>query len=415
VAVLARGCLVSESIAQRRGAVLSLAIAAAAALLLLVLLVRMATEAGGTNAYALIAESFLTGTPWASTCYGADCGFKDGHHYIVFPPLPGVIAMPLVALFGVATAGFLPIGTLAAAIGLLIWSRIFTRLGLDPRLRAWLLVAVAFASPLTYVTLRTEGLWFFAQAIAFPLVALAIDSALAGRLVLAGSAIAAAFLCRQMSLAYAPLLLLLTLDPQDRLLHIERERVVRALRLGLPILAGLAAYFLYNAWRFGDPFETGYRYIQFDEGSLLRGRVDQYGLWNAAYVPFNAIYLLLQGFHVEFAPPDRLSLAGLDPAGTSILSASPWLLFLFFTPVRRHTVLCGLIIVALATLLLFYHSNGFSQYNTQRYALDWLPAALLMLAAALRPDHLPVLRLLIGWGVVLNAATVAILALTRGA
>ena len=106
--------------------------------------------------------------------------------------------------------------------------------------------------------------------------------------------------------------------------------------------------------------------------------------------------------------------SGLDPAGTSILAASPWLLFLFFTPLRRDTLLCGLVVVGLAAVLLFYHSNGFSQYNTQRYALDWLPAALVMLAAGLRREHLPMLRLLVGWGVALNAATVMVLALTRG-
>ena len=130
-------------------------------------------------------------------------------------------------------------------------------------------------------------------------------------------------------------------------------------------------------------------------------------------MPYNLIYLLFQGFHAEFAPPQRVSITGLDPGGTSILAASPWLLFLFFTPARRLTVACGLLILGLASALLFYHSNGFSQYNTQRYALDWLPAALLMLALALRREHLPVLKLLVAWGIALNVATVAILALSH--
>ena len=92
---------------------------------------------------------------------------------------------------------------------------------------------------------------------------------------------------------------------------------------------------------------------------------------------------------------------------TSILAASPWLIFLFFTPLRRDSVAAGVLVLSFAAALLFYHSNGFSQYNTQRYTLDWLPAAMLMLAAGLRLDHVPVLRLLIVWGMALNVATVA--------
>jgi hypothetical protein len=86
---------------------------------------------------------------------------------------------------------------------------------------------------------------------------------------------------------------------------------------------------------------------------------------------------------------------------------------MFYTPRDRMILLCGGMIVCFAGALLFYHSNGFSQYNTQRYTLDWLPAALLMLAAGLRREHLPVLRLLVVWGMALNVATVVILALTH--
>ena len=48
-------------------------------------------------------------------------------------------------------------------------------------------------------------------------------------------------------------------------------------------------------------------------------------------------------------------------------------------------------------------------------SLGVLLAVLLMLAAGLRLDHLPMLRLLVTWGIVLNVATVAVLALTHAA
>ncbi len=404
------------TLGARRDVVLASVIVAAALALLAVLAVRMVSESGHTNSYALVAGSLLTAKPDVPTCFDGDCARADGRIYVVFPPLPGVVAMPLVAAFGTGTAGFIALGVLASALSLLVWSRILRRLELEPPLRACLLVAVAFASPLYYVTLRTEGVWFFAQAIAFPLVALAIERALAKKVFAAGCALAAALLCRQMSAFYAPLLLMIALPRDEPLLKIDRERVKLALLLAAPIAVAVLCYLSYNLWRFGNPLETGYRYIVFtDAEGMLKLRWDQYGPWNVAYLPYNLFYLLLQGFHAEFAAPERTRLAGLDNGGTSILAASPWLLFLFFTPLNRVTVGCGALILGLATALLFYHSNGFSQFNTQRYALDWLPAALLMLSLALRREHLGVLKLLVCWGMVLNVATVAILALTHGA
>ena len=90
-----------------------------AALLLAVIGLRMLTEQGGTNSFALVADSFLNLRPYVTACFDVDCAVRDGRTYVVFPPLPGVIAMPLVALFGLNTAGFTAIG-FAAFLGILM-------------------------------------------------------------------------------------------------------------------------------------------------------------------------------------------------------------------------------------------------------------------------------------------------------
>jgi len=384
-----------------------------ALLLVTVLLWRTLHEAGGTNSYALVADAFLHGRPWVTDCFDSDCSVREGRTFIVFPPLPGIVAIPLVAVGGVKTAGFMLVNMLALVASLWLWRRILTKLGLDNTRQFWVLTALAFASPLFYVSLRGDGIWFFAQALAFPLVSAAIHETLVGRLVMAGAALALALLCRQLSVFYAPILLLLTFRDEDPLLRINRERIGAVLRLGAPIAVGLGCYFAYNVWRFGNPLDTGYGTIDFAPG-FLKQRFEAFGTWNQAYALFNGAYLLLQGFHVDFAEPLKVRFSGLDNAGTSILAASPWLLFLFFAPARRLTFACTAMIVAFSAALLFYHSNGFSQYNTQRYALDWFPAALLMLALALRRQRLGAFPLLVVWGMALNVATVAILAITHG-
>lgn len=388
-----------------------------ALMLLAVIALRVVSEQGGTNSFALVADSFLNLRPYVTTCFDVDCAIRDGHSYVVFPPFPGVVAMPLVAAFGLNTAGFTAIGLAASALALWLWSRIFRCLEVEAQALPWLLLAIAFASPLFYVTLRGEKVWFFAQALAFLLVTLSLHEALAKRLLNAGIAIGLAFLCRQMSIFYAPILLLIAFKPEEPLLRVTVDRLRHAFMLALPILCAIGLYFAYNYWRFGNPLDTGYNGIAFGEG-MLKARVDEFGLWNKAYVLYNAFYLFFQGFHADFAGPQKIAISGLDSGGASILAASPWLLFLFFTPLRRVTAICWVLIAGLTVSLLFYHSNGFSQYNTQRYVLDWLPAALLMLALVFhrsmaRSGWADMLKLLVAWGLVLNVVTVAVLALSH--
>jgi hypothetical protein len=394
------------------------AIAALCALMLLAVLgLRAVTEQGNSNSFALVADSFLNLRPYVTGCFDVDCAIIEGRSYVVFPPLPGVVAVPLVAAFGLDTAGFTAIALAALALSLWLWKRILTRLDVDGEALPWLLTAIAFASPLFYVTLRSEKIWFFAQALAFLLVTIAVHEAQAKRLVNTGIAIGAAFLCRQMSIFYAPLLLLMTLRADEPLLRLNMERFRNAVMMALPLLCALGLYFAYNMWRFGNPLDTGYAGIAFGEG-MLKERTGEYGLWNTAYVLYNAAYLFFQGFHVEFSGPQMLSVSGLDSGGASILAASPWLLFLFFAPARRFTAFALLLIAGFAITLLFYHSNGFSQYNTQRYVLDWLPAALLLLGLVFhrgvaKGGWIDMLKLLVTWGLALNVVTVVVLALTR--
>ncbi|MFN4141762.1 hypothetical protein [Aestuariivirga sp.] len=406
---------VEEDAGRLRDRVLTLLAAGGSLLLVAALIFRAWTEEGGTNSYALVAESLLTQTPWASACFDGDCALRDGLPYVVFPPFPGFLAIPLVLAGGTGQAGFVAISALLYAGSLLLWNGIFRHFGLDSACRAWALAAVGLASPLYYVSLRGDGVWFFAQSTAFFCLALALHQVLIRRnLVLAGVALGAAMLSRQMSVFYLPLLFLIFLR-EEPLFRITPERLKAAASLCAAPAFALLLYFAYNHWRFGDPLDTGYDYIFAggETNSMLGKRVAEHGLWSAAYVPFNLFYTFLQGFHAEFADPARLDLTGLDPAGSSLLAASPWLLLMFFAPARRLTFAAVAMAASFTLMMLFYHSNGFSQYNTQRYALDWLPAALCVAGPLVTPERLPWVRLLVTWGILLNVATVAVLGLTQ--
>lgn len=369
-------------------------------------------EQGGHNSAALMADAFLKGRLWVETCFDLDCANLDGRTYVVFPPFPGIAALPLAAIGGALTSGFILLTTLCLAMSLLIWRRIFRQLDVGGTDLFWLLLAIGFASPLFFATIRGDGIWFFAQAIAFLMTSLAIHEALAGRLVSAGVAIGCAFLSRQMSIFYAPLLLVFSLRMDVPLWTTIGEKVIRAVKIGLPVLAAIGLYLMYNQARFGAPLETGYIHIDYPPG-ILKERLDAHGLWSWKYVPFNLYHALVQGFHARFEGVGRLDLVGIDRFGTAFLVASPWLAMLFFTPVNRRTVFSGLLVAGLVTVMLFYHSNGYTQYNVQRYMLDWLPAALVMLAYAVQRHATPLFPLAVLWGMGLNAVTLATMAMVR--
>ena len=83
-----------------------------AGLLLAALVYAGLTEVGGKNSAALMADAFLHGRLWVTSCFDLDCARFDGRTYVVFPPFPGVAALPLVVLGGATTFGFIPLAIL---------------------------------------------------------------------------------------------------------------------------------------------------------------------------------------------------------------------------------------------------------------------------------------------------------------
>lgn len=388
-------------------------------ILLAGLLQHMAGEVSGTNSYALLADAFLHGRLDVTQCFDSDCAHFNDKVYVIFPPVPAIVAMPFVAFFGVGFSGFSTLGFIAYAASLFVWRGIFQRLGTDAQTIVWLLLALAFATPLYYVSIRADHVWFFAQNINFLLVTLAINEVVrGGKLILAGALLGAAFLCRQMSILLLPFLLVLALKPEERLISFSADHIKRAVKLCLPVAAAVGVYMIYNEVRFGTPTETGYVYIKVanpDQWGLINHRLNNIGLFSKDYVLFNAFYLFIQGFHLDWGGPDMLTPLRLDPMGTSLLAASPFVLLTVFAPLRRTVVIGGLCAGAVLGVTLFYHGNGFSQYNTQRFVLDWMPVLFYALALTVSAQLRPAFAVLTTYALGLNVVAMTVLALIPAA
>ncbi len=384
--------------------------AATCAIILMLGLVAHALSFKGQshNSYGILAQSLLQGRLDVGRCPEADCALFEGRTYIIFPPMPAVLALPFVAMFG---SGFKFFGLLAivlALVAICLWQRIFTALDVDQPRQAWLLAALAFASPVFGVTFGAGNVWFFAQLVGFFFMTAALYAVLCrDRLVLAAGLLGCAFLCRQMSLLCFPALLALAFPGQPTW-RLPRWATLGRLSAAAALMAFfVVVYWLYNWARFGDILETGYRFIV-PSDNILGRRLSGIGLFSPSYVFQNAIYLLVNGPHVAFSGPRFLNVQGLDSLGTSLLSASPWVVLAVYVKLDRTAALLFGVISLIAGITLFYHGNGFEQMNMQRFTLDWLPLLLVLMARSPRAAAYAGLPVLVSWGIALNLFAVVI-------
>jgi hypothetical protein len=145
--------------------------------------------------------------------------------------------------------------------------------------------------------------------------------------------------------------------------------------------------------RFGSPFETGYD-IAWIEGPLQELR-DQ-GLFSIVHVPTNLALFLGGGFTVRDAFP------WLVPSieGHSILLTTPALLIAVGASLRErlNQVLWAAAIMAAVPVFMYYGGGGAGTYG-YRYAMDFVPFLVALVAIALRDRFGNLERVLIGLSV----------------
>jgi hypothetical protein len=331
---------------------------------------------------------------------------RDGRRlFCAYPPLPAVLLMPFVAIFGLAVkvdvacrvVSAVNVFLFDACIAGLVRQIGEQELRVSPRLALDLLFAFG---TVTWHNADMGGDWHFAHAVALCAMLLALREFLgANRSWAVGGYVALALLTRPTA-ALACLFFVLPL---------ARNREIRRLLL-FGAVPGIALVLLgmYNRARFGDPFEFGYAHM------ILRGTgkllMDQYGQFHPHYIPRNLFWHFL-------APPWPLAngtfpWVGFDPRGLSLFISCPAAFYVFLA-VRRHWRLpcvrdAVIGVAACLVPLLMYFNTGFSQFGP-RFAMDYLPLLLVLIIAGMGTKPSRVAYALIAlsiaiqtWGVMLH-------------
>jgi len=294
--------------------------------------------------------------------------------YVSFPPLPAVLLLPVVAIFGLGTwdALFWALFAGLAPALLFVVLRSLRESGQSGRTqRDDLLVTALFAIGSVYYFVAVQGtVWFAAHVVAAACICLYLLCSIGvGRPASAGLALGLAFLCRPATLLLSVFFVLQAIVAEKRTNRPASESTARLLRtlamFALPLVVLVAAAMWYNAARFGDPFELGHRFLQI----RWRARIETWGLFSTHYLPRNlTVFFLSVPWLLDSRPFIRITRHGL-----ALWFTTPNLCWSLWPKKIDATILAlwaAVLPTALCTLL--YQNSGWVQFG-YRFSLDYLP------------------------------------------
>lgn len=298
-----------------------------------------------------------------------DLVFFNHNYYLYWPPMPAVLLIPFVALFGIGfsdvTFTLFVAALNVSLVSLLLRQLTYQKLIKLSRLQRALLV-LFFALGTVHVTLAPFGrVWFTGQLIGFFFIALAYLAALSikGRLgfFLSGTSIACAMLTRN-HLIFAgiwPAVYLLIRNKDYSL-----QKLLTDIAIGImPIITGLTLMALYNWVRFGNILEVGLDYHMMAE--IFIDNYQKYGAFNIHYLPTNFFYQYL-AYPLPIRPESVM--------GGSLFLLSP-VFFLAFRGIKTGSprwsiwaLVATILVVNVPILMLM--GTGWVQFGP-RYTLDF--------------------------------------------
>ena len=296
----------------------------------------------------------------------------EGRYYVSFPPLPSVVLLPFVLIWGMNTPNNLLIALYGLVSAVLAYC-ILLRRRRTPRTAAFWALFTVWGSNLLWVT-TSGGVWFQAQALNFVFCLAGVLAAVSGHKAWSATLLALAVGCRPFSAIFLPVFYLWFAweDMDERGFFPAMLRQWQCL-IGPSVVA--LCLMGYNFARFGNPLEFGHNYLP----EFTRTETGQFHL---TYLLPNLKNMFLSPISMEEGRL-KFDIFGSFP----FYIANPLFLVLFVRQaqnlLRKNFSAQGILLSAGITLgLLFlctHRTLGGWQFGA-RYTCDLLPFALLYIA-----------------------------------
>lgn len=315
-----------------------------------------------------------------------------GNYYSVFPPMPAILLMPFVNIFGI---GFYQpvlswfLGAISVALSFLVFSKLFNR-----TVALWMSIVYGFGT-IQWFHAEVGSAWYLAHIVAlFFLWLILLELLTRKRFLVLGILVGGAYLSRLPTI-FVTVFILFYLH-EDFLIIKDRTLRVNWKNLGLLIL-GMMPFLLFNCLlnylRYGVLEDIGYKLLP-----IFNEPWYKYGLINIRYIPIHLkeMFTSLPVFLKDppFIIPSMFALA--------IWFTTPMIFFVFRANYRKGLVRSSLItILAISLPSLMHGGNGFTQFG-YRHTLDYLPFILLLIADGLRGRVNNLAKLLIILSILVN-------------
>lgn len=298
----------------------------------------------------------------------------SGKYFVIFPPLPAVILMPFVALWGAATNQSY-VSIVLASVSVVAAYAVFRELVHDEKKSITLTLLYAFGSMLWYHAIIGSG-WYFSQVCGLLFLWLALLATLKRQsMALIGVLLGLAYLSRYPLLLTFPFFAYMTMD---RWWQKRQVRLKPLLLLCVTFGIFVALSMGYNWLRYGKLGHYGYTVLERRPYNITNEYA--HGSYSILYAPrvLSAMFLSMpkQNIHFPYLVPNQMSMA--------LWVVFPVIVLVFFASLKERIVFASwLAILLLLPTSLFHGGVGATQFGF-RYALDYMPFLLMLIAYAIK-------------------------------
>ena len=354
--------------------------------------------APGQDHYVWLAEGFLHGKLGVSGegTLLQEIVPRNGNFYVVYPPMPAVLLVPAVAVFGTSVDEALASIILACICVSLTWLML-KKTGSNNSKALWLTALFGFGTCFWFIAAVGTS-WYIAEVVAVLFLTSAILVALYKKsCVLVGLLLGFAALARLPTALAFPFFLFLIYEGNGAWKPRFKQAALFFAGLAIPI----TLYLLYNVARWGTILDLGYGLIP----GIGQDPFFQQGIFNIVYIPRHLYAIFLQGpiflNHFPYIEPNWM--------GLGLFFTTPAFLFIFNLKALWHNKLSRYSAIAVLCILppiITHGTVGFTQFG-YRFSLDFTPFLMLLTAKGMRENlgwpekALIILSLLVNlWGVV---------------
>jgi len=340
------------------------------------------TESNGFHYFKDLAYSFLHGhtdvrCPAYPDCH--DLSEFHGKNYLYWPPVPAIIYMPWVAIFGLNTPDDLIvsiIGFLNVLFFMLVLKQMakWFQLNISDNLIAWFGIFWGLGTVHFYMSMNSS-VWFFAQVVAQLVLLTSIYMLLIAKgktgILLSGLLFAGAVFSRNHLIFSIPFFVCIYAYKFGKIKWFQHS-----ISFGIPILLAFILNGWYNYARFGDVMNNGLYYQNIHP--YFKENFENFGFFSFHYIPENFFIEVLKFPKFQAAFPLLL----MDYDGFGLLWNSPVFLFLIpaviliFFQWKTKLMLNWLFVtslissVCIALLVFSIMGPGWVQFAS-RYSLDY--------------------------------------------